>query len=370
MFRLIDWIGKHTYRRGGRRALKRVRPPDGNPGRDMSTFVEYFCSNCRYSLLKSVCAGALNSHIALVHGKVTARCARCGAMVNLFDAADFKCQEPIGMGSVWAMSTSRIILCNQPASNVWAHAIADGGVSASFSFFCKQHFELLLHILNVSIPVGPTDDSTKARRAELEAHLTSPFLIRPPGNRADFLRGLLQKLSSVRVDPKLYVAPKIPQKKLRNAIASYANRVNEDEVLALGDATWFGSAKKGCLLTFDGYHHDHWGHSAFSWQEVRGAHTVGGIILDTALEVELCNGTKTQVVCRALPVDWLGVVFKQMELYNCHAACEPHISQGHPTPDSNPARLQCKCGKKLRVPASLAGKRLTCPACGETIALK
>ena len=45
--------------------------------------------------------------------------------------------------------------------------------------------------------------------------------------------------------------PAIPQKKVRNAIKSYAPDVSESEVLLLLDTTVFGSAKDGLLLTSD-----------------------------------------------------------------------------------------------------------------------
>ena len=49
----------------------------------------------------------------------------------------------------------------------------------------------------------------------------------------------------------LYVVPDIPAKKLRNAIRDYALDVEEDEVVAMFDATMFGSAKDGALFMAD-----------------------------------------------------------------------------------------------------------------------
>ncbi len=49
----------------------------------------------------------------------------------------------------------------------------------------------------------------------------------------------------------LYLAPDIPESKLRAAIGDYAQRVRPDEVLALYDATRLGSAKDGALFLAD-----------------------------------------------------------------------------------------------------------------------
>lgn len=49
----------------------------------------------------------------------------------------------------------------------------------------------------------------------------------------------------------LYLAPDIPESKLRAAIGDYAQGVRPDEVLALYDATRLGSAKDGALFLAD-----------------------------------------------------------------------------------------------------------------------
>lgn len=48
---------------------------------------------------------------------------------------------------------------------------------------------------------------------------------------------------------KMYYGENIPQKKLRNAIATYANSVNSDNVIGLFDTTLFGNGKAGALIT-------------------------------------------------------------------------------------------------------------------------
>lgn len=49
----------------------------------------------------------------------------------------------------------------------------------------------------------------------------------------------------------LYVAPRIPRKKARNALRDYAEGVSESEILALYDATWMENAKDGAVFTAD-----------------------------------------------------------------------------------------------------------------------
>ncbi|TKX28521.1 hypothetical protein CQA38_07545 [Campylobacter sp. MIT 12-5580] len=48
---------------------------------------------------------------------------------------------------------------------------------------------------------------------------------------------------------KIYIKPNIPQKKLINAINSYANGVNPDEIEILIDDNVFGSAKNGAVIS-------------------------------------------------------------------------------------------------------------------------
>jgi hypothetical protein len=50
-------------------------------------------------------------------------------------------------------------------------------------------------------------------------------------------------------DPKIFIAPDIPDKKLKKAIDSYATDITPEHVLAMWDSTVFGSGKKGFLIT-------------------------------------------------------------------------------------------------------------------------
>lgn len=50
---------------------------------------------------------------------------------------------------------------------------------------------------------------------------------------------------------RLYVAPNIPENKLKNAIDDYGKGAQESDVIALFDATLMGSAKDGALFLAD-----------------------------------------------------------------------------------------------------------------------
>jgi hypothetical protein len=60
-----------------------------------------------------------------------------------------------------------------------------------------------------------------------------------------------KRLSTQVKDKAVFFSPDIPQKKLKNAIAAYANSVSEKDVLVLIDNTAFGGAKDGVLITED-----------------------------------------------------------------------------------------------------------------------
>ena len=50
-------------------------------------------------------------------------------------------------------------------------------------------------------------------------------------------------------EPTLYIAPDIPEKKLKKAIKSYAGDISPEQALAMWDSTVFGSGKKGFIIT-------------------------------------------------------------------------------------------------------------------------
>ena len=50
-------------------------------------------------------------------------------------------------------------------------------------------------------------------------------------------------------DNKIFISPNIPEKKLSNALTSYARNISSKDVLVLIDDTLMGGAKDGCILT-------------------------------------------------------------------------------------------------------------------------
>lgn len=87
-----------------------------------------------------------------------------------------------------------------------------------------------------------------------------------------------------------YCGASIPAKKLRNAIKAYAPDVLESHVLALGDATIFGSAKEGVLLCRDTiYCATSEGNFSVLLDEISGARKLSGWP-DYGIEVETFAG--------------------------------------------------------------------------------
>ena len=67
------------------------------------------------------------------------------------------------------------------------------------------------------------------------------------------MRALIEDLIPNAPQLGLYVAPQIPEDKLKNALDDYANIAAAEDVLALYDATLLGSAKDGAVFTRDGF---------------------------------------------------------------------------------------------------------------------
>lgn len=67
-------------------------------------------------------------------------------------------------------------------------------------------------------------------------------------------RTLVEEYSSRIEDDRIFFAPNVPPKKLKNALGSYASAAKDEEVLVLIDDTIFGSAKDGALLTSKGFY--------------------------------------------------------------------------------------------------------------------
>ncbi len=65
------------------------------------------------------------------------------------------------------------------------------------------------------------------------------------------MRDLIHELIPHAPQMGLYVAPKIPESKLRNALHDYARSMEPEEVVALFDATLLGNGKDGAVFAID-----------------------------------------------------------------------------------------------------------------------
>ena len=65
----------------------------------------------------------------------------------------------------------------------------------------------------------------------------------------DAIAQIVKSYSTRIMDKRIFFAPDIPEKKLTNALNSYAEGAQQEEPLVLIDNTTFGNAKDGALLT-------------------------------------------------------------------------------------------------------------------------
>lgn len=69
------------------------------------------------------------------------------------------------------------------------------------------------------------------------------------GVQSDKVKEIVAQYSAKIIDPHIFFAPNIPNKKLRNALRTYAPIKKGEQPLVLVDNSWFGGAKEGGLLT-------------------------------------------------------------------------------------------------------------------------
>lgn len=104
---------------------------------------------------------------------------------------------------------------------------------------------------------------TKVERKDLRAY--------PKGNVKEQLAMLLDEFLPIVPKQPWYQQPAIPSKQLRNAISKYAPEIAGDDVFFLGDTTFFGSAKKGLMLTTRGIYYNAETKGSITWEEIGGA---------------------------------------------------------------------------------------------------
>jgi hypothetical protein len=94
----------------------------------------------------------------------------------------------------------------------------------------------------------------------------------------------------------LYLAPDIPPEKLRGALGDYAKGVPADEVVALYDATLFGSAKDGAVFLPDRLvyqNNDLQRPHTIRYADVVGVSLKGGAVRGRRVEVQVGQGRTT-----------------------------------------------------------------------------
>jgi hypothetical protein len=127
------------------------------------------------------------------------------------------------------------------------------------------------------------------REEEKEEHKKEEAAVRlPPPRKA--LKKIIAECMPHRFVSEWYLGNEIPEKKLNNAMSSYAKDVEADEVLGLADNTVFGNAKQGLVLTSKGIVFQNGGVSAnIDWQDVAGAEVVSGLLF-YSVSVGRCRG--------------------------------------------------------------------------------
>lgn len=70
-----------------------------------------------------------------------------------------------------------------------------------------------------------------------------------PSNAEAVIPSFIEEIRERVKDKKVFCRPDIPEKKLNNAIRSFAEDIDNSEVLVLVDSTLFGSASEGMIIT-------------------------------------------------------------------------------------------------------------------------
>lgn len=110
------------------------------------------------------------------------------------------------------------------------------------------------------------------------------------------MESLVRELLPTAPDLGLFVAPDIPLEKLQGAIEDYAPTVAPEAVLALYDATRFGSAKDGALFLDDHFvfqNNDLQAPRVIRYEDIVGVRSKKQMLGGRAVEVEVNRGRAT-----------------------------------------------------------------------------
>ncbi|MEM1055051.1 MAG: hypothetical protein AAGI52_05955 [Bacteroidota bacterium] len=110
------------------------------------------------------------------------------------------------------------------------------------------------------------------------------------------MTGLLREYLPHAPDLGLFIAPEIPESKLRAALRDYAPDVPEAEVLALYDATRLGSAKDGAVFLADRFvfqNNDLQTPRAVRYEDIVGVRSKRQLLGGRRVDVEINRGRAT-----------------------------------------------------------------------------
>lgn len=105
---------------------------------------------------------------------------------------------------------------------------------------------------------------------------------------------IIERYKTRIYDDCVFFAPGIPERKLRNAVESYARAASGERALALIDNSFFGSASDGVLLTRERIYSNEWSDVTFAL-ELDAIESVEFVESTLAKEIHL-NGAKFVVL--------------------------------------------------------------------------
>jgi len=115
-----------------------------------------------------------------------------------------------------------------------------------------------------------------------------------PSPMSKIIEEIIKRYKTRICDDCVFFAPEIPERKLRNAVESYARAGSGERALALIDNSFFGSASDGVLLTRERIYSNEWSDVTFAL-ELDAIESVEFVESNLAKEIHL-NGAKFVVL--------------------------------------------------------------------------
>lgn len=165
-------------------------------------------------------------------------------------------------------------------------------------------------------------------------------------------RTIVNKYRNRIKDDHIYFAPDIPDKKLQNAIGSYASDLTQADVLLLVDNTVFRSAKTGLLITADSiYYAATFGESGcLRIDETKFINADFGIV---STDISLNNGDH-EFYLNQMPRKQIKIIVELLRELISSSRCEPEILEAAPISINTEASLECRsCGAQITLSVSI-----------------